>query len=62
MVSDFELEMDALFNRISSPESRRASDSLISLSGADLAATYEPGKTETSHLITNRHSDKAQTS
>lgn len=37
---------DALYQRISSPASRRAADALFSVTGKELRQTYQPGKTE----------------
>ncbi|MBK6510967.1 MAG: hypothetical protein IPG06_17015 [Haliea sp.] len=39
-------EYEALYRRITSPESRRAADDLFSASADSLRSTFQPGKTE----------------
>lgn len=38
---------EALYQRITAPESRRVADALFSVTGEELRQTYKPGKTET---------------
>jgi hypothetical protein len=38
---------EALYERITAPESRRAADALFAVTSEELRQTYTPGKTET---------------
>ena len=46
-VEEAQDDFDALYTRITSRESRGAADRLFSASGDELAASYQPGATET---------------